>query len=445
MLEFLFDRFAPYIKLSPSSLKFQTIQVFVARVGALSLALLCNLALTRWLGISIYGEYTYILAWVTILSIPGVGMGTLVMRETAVARRQADDAKLGGLIRWSFSSTLSIGGALTLTGIVAVSLSARYASNISPLAPIIGMAVVPLMLLQTNLSALFRGCRRVELSVFLSETVSMALMVAWAAGCLFLGVQASASMALGGRLVTLCAIVLIFALMLPRLKLPRHSIAAARDQISAWRKSRASLALLKGVSITEGHLPVLMLGFALGPEPVALFSLASRIAHMVVLALSIVVMTTGPRLAELHANKEYQNMQRLVTRSTIAISAWALPIALGLVIAGRWLLSWFGPSFVDGYPILVILVIGQMVNAITGTVGVVMTMGGLEKVVLRTQIYGLTITAVLCLALIPIWGGIGAAVGSTIALIFWNIALTVKLYRRLGIASSFYSPFISGQ
>ena len=227
--------------------------------------------------------------------------------------------------------------------------------------------------------------------------------------------------------------------------LPRHSIAAARDQISAWRKSRASLALLKGITITEGHLPVLMLGFALGPEPVALFSLASRIANMVILALSIVVMTTGPRLAELHANKEYQHMQRLVTRSTIAISAWALPIALGLVIAGRWLLSWFGPSFVAGYPILVVLVIGQMVNAITGTVGLVMTMGGLEKVVLRTQIYGLTITAVLCLALIPIWGGIGAAVGSTIALIFWNIALTVQLYRRLGIASSFYSPFISGQ
>jgi O-antigen/teichoic acid export membrane protein len=203
--------------------------------------------------------------------------------------------------------------------------------------------------------------------------------------------------------------------------------------------------LLKGISITEGRLPVLMLGFVLGPEPVALFSLASRIAEMVILALSIVVMTTGPHLAELHAKKEYRSMQRLLTRSTIAVSAWAIPITLGLIIAGRWLLSWFGPSFVAGYPILVILAIGQTINAITGTVGLVMTMGGLERVVLRIEIYGLIINAVLCLILIPIWGGIGAAIGATIALIFWNIALTVELFRRLGIASSFFSSFLSRQ
>jgi O-antigen/teichoic acid export membrane protein len=439
MLGSLFDRLSPYTGLRASSLTFQTLQVFIARAGALSLGLLSNLALTRWLGISAYGQYAYILAWLTILSIPNLAMGTLVTRETAITRRRSDRSAFGGFMRWSFLNTLWVGGAIALIGFFGVFISSKYSLQELQLAPLLGLAGIPLIYIQTHLGALFRGCRRVELAVFLNETLSSALIFAWAGGCLFLGVYGSASMAMGGRLVMLGFVLVAFALLFPRLNCEWRWEASAREQLSAWRKSLASLTVLKGVNITGGRLPVLILGFALGPEPVALFSLASRIAEMVVLALSIVVMTTGPHLAELHAKQEYPRMQRLVTRSTIAVSVWAVPIALGLIFAGRWLLGWFGPQFVAGYPILVVLVVGQTVNAITGTVALVMTMGGLERAVLKVQALALIITAVLCLVLIPVWGALGAAIGATLALVFWNITLAVQLHRRLGIASSFYA------
>jgi O-antigen/teichoic acid export membrane protein len=290
------------------------------------------------------------------------------------------------------------------------------------------------------MGALFRGCRRAELAVFLSETVSTAVILAWAAGCLFLGAQATASMAMGGRLVMLGLVLGAFVFLFPRLNKTWNWKTSTRERISAWRKSLSSLAWLKGVSITGGRLPVLILGMAIGPEPVALFSLSNRIAEMVILALSIVVMTTGPHLAELHAKQDYQRMQQLLTRSTIAISIWAIPITLVLIFAGRWLLSWFGPHFVAGYPLLVVLSIGQTVNAISGTVSLAMTMGGLERVVLKVQLAGLCITAVLCLTLIPVWGAMGAAIGAAASIIFLSVTLVVVLYRRLGIASSLYNP-----
>jgi O-antigen/teichoic acid export membrane protein len=171
-----------------------------------------------------------------------------------------------------------------------------------------------------------------------------------------------------------------------------------------------------------------------------LYSLASRIADTVVFILYIMTMTTGPQLAELHAKQDRRGMQQLITHSTVAISAWAIPVALALIVAGRWFLSWFGPSFVAGYPILVVLVIGQTVNAITGTIGVVLTMSGLERLVLKFHSYGLALTAAFCAALIPVWGPVGAAAGSAAANIFWNIALAVQLYRRLGISSCFCAP-----
>jgi O-antigen/teichoic acid export membrane protein len=409
-------------------------------VGGLGLALLSSMALTHWLGVSAYGEYAYIMAWVTILSIPSVGLGTLAVRETAMARSRDDTAAFGGFVRWSFVNTLWMSAALVLLGFFAVSIHATHLSPEPRPAHILGLALIPLACLQTLVGAVFRGCRRAELVVFLNEIVSPALMAIWAGGCLFVGFKASAAMALGGRLAALGLVLSAYALLLPRLNFRWRWQASTREQMAAWRKSLCSFALLRGINTTVERLPVLMLGFAIGPRPVALFSLASRIAETVVLTLWVVVMTVGPRLAELHARRNYREMQQLVTRSTMVISAWAVPVALGLILLGRWFLSWFGPHFAAGYPILVVLVIGQTVNATTGTVGLVLTMGGLERMVLKIHTYGLAMTAVLCLALIPVWGSVGAAIGSTAALVFWNIALAVQLYRRLGIVSCFYIP-----
>ena len=129
MLGALFDRLSPYIGLHTSSLTFQTIQVFFARVGALFLGLLSNLALTRWLGITAFGQYSYILAWLIILSIPSMGMGTLVVRETAIAHRQDDADTFGGFMRWSLLNILWMSGALTLIGFFAVFISSAYSYN----------------------------------------------------------------------------------------------------------------------------------------------------------------------------------------------------------------------------------------------------------------------------------------------------------------------------
>ncbi len=375
-----------------------------------------------------------------VLSIPSAGMGTLLVRETAIARRRNDETTFGGLIRWSFLNMLWMSSALFLLGLFVVSIHATRLAPEPQLATILGLAGIPLVCLQALIGSVFRGCRRVELAVFLNEIVSPALMAIWAGGCLIVGLRASASMALGGRLGVLGLVLFAYALLLPRLNFRWSWKAAAREQTAAWRKSLYSLALLKGVNTMVSRLPILMLGFLAGPEPVALFALSTRVAETVILTLSIVAMTTGPRLAEFHVKRDYDGIQQLVTRSTLAISMWAVPIALALILTGRWLLGLFGSNFSAGYPILVVLVIGQTVNAVTGTVGLVMTMGGMERAVLKVHTLGLAMTAILCLALIPVWHSMGAAIGSTAALVFWNIALAVLLYRRMGIASSFYAP-----
>ena len=195
------------------------------------------------------------------------------------------------------------------------------------------------------------------------------------------------------------------------------------------------MTLLRGIDTVMARLPILILGFLTGPVSVALFSLSARVAETVVFTFSIVSLTVGPHVAELHARRDYSGMQKLITRSTRTITLWAVPVALALAVFGNWILGWFGPQFKAGYPVLLVLIAGKTFDAITGNVGLVMTMGGFERVVARTRAIGLILTAAICLLLVPRCGALGSAIGCATALIAWNSILVIQLYRRLGIVT----------
>jgi O-antigen/teichoic acid export membrane protein len=430
------DRYSKLQSVGLSGLTPRTAQVFLIRLFGLLIVLFYSLVLTRWLGITLYGEYSYAIAWVMILTVPSVGLGTLVTRETAIGRKQGDYLRLGGMNRWASIHTLWTSFLLTTIGLLAVGLPNPWLDPEMKTVLALALASLPLVCLQNLAAALFRGCHRADLSVALNEVVSPLLMTVWVGTAVLAGLPASSSTALLGRLAAIGIVLALYAAFRSRLGAGWKWKRAPREQIRAWRTSLISFASLKGVNTLVARLPAILLGLLIGPAPVALFALASRLAETVVFAMTIVSMTTAPRAAELHASRDYQGLQRLFLHSTLAVSAWALPIALGLLVAGRWLLGWFGPEFIAAYPILVVLVIGQTVDAISGTVGLILTMGGWERDVFKTHAVGLALAVLLCLGLIPYWGALGAAVGSSSALIFWNAALTVQLYRRLGIMAA---------
>jgi O-antigen/teichoic acid export membrane protein len=404
------------------------------------LGLCSTLALTRWLGISAYGNYAYIVSWVAILTIPSAGMEALVVRETAIARQKNVPGALGGFLRWSFGNTLLVSGGLTFAALLVFSIFANKSTLDMRIAYLLGLAGAPLLCLQILAGAVFRGFRRVDLTVFLNEIVLPILTMLWIAVCLLLGIGASASVAFGGRLIVL-ALILFFYLMFIFKRNPQwQCMKSPRDQTALWRKSMYSLALLRGIDTVMTRLPILILGFLAGPISVALFALSARIAETVVFTFSIISLTIGPHVAELHARQDYSGIQQLVTRSTRTITSWAIPVALALVVFGHWILGWFGPQFRAGYPVLLVLIAGKTFDAITGNVGLVMTMGGLERVVARTRAIGLFLTAALCFILVPKFGALGSAIGCATALIAWNSILVVQLYRRLGIVTVLMFP-----
>ncbi len=82
---------------------------------------------------------------------------------------------------------------------------------------------------------------------------------------------------------------------------------------------------------------------------------------------------------------------------------------------------------------LAVLAIGQLINAGLGAVGFLLTMTGHERETARVLWQTTALNVVLNLALIPLFGAVGAAIASSTSLAIWNVVLARLAWRRLGL------------
>ncbi len=163
---------------------------------------------------------------------------------------------------------------------------------------------------------------------------------------------------------------------------------------------------------------------------VGIYSAALRTGQIVVLFLTSLSLMFSPFVADLHNRGETERLDKLfktLTRWTIA--ATLLPF-LVLAIAPDETLRLFGAKYAGGQAALLILLAGQLVNVMTGSVGFVLIMVG--RTGWDLVVYAASLAANLGLAfwLCPRYGMEGAAIANavTFALSKWARLLLVRRF-----------------
>ena len=110
-------------------------------------------------------------------------------------------------------------------------------------------------------------------------------------------------------------------------------------------------------------------------------------------------------------------------------------LAAGLVLLalGIPLLWLFGPQFVDGYPVMLILVVGFLFRASMGPSEFLLNMLGKQSISAAVQVTVALLSVVLNIALVPHFGLIGAATATSAALMTGALLNNVAVSRTLGI------------
>ena len=86
-----------------------------------------------------------------------------------------------------------------------------------------------------------------------------------------------------------------------------------------------------------------------------------------------------------------------------------------LIVFNDSFLLLFGKDFVQGGMALIILSLGQLINAATGPVGALLTMTGQERGAAVVLGAGATLNVLLSVILVPILGLLGAAIAAASA------------------------------
>ncbi len=182
--------------------------------------------------------------------------------------------------------------------------------------------------------------------------------------------------------------------------------------------------------VVLGEMHLWILGAVAAPDQVAIYGAGYRLMQLVVLPLGLVNHVIIPTVAELYAQGRKQELER-VLRFTATIAA--LPALIMFVVltvfAGDVMRLVYGEYFYSGAPVLAILVVGQAINVLTGSPGVLLAMSDHQNLLMRVSLGGGLFGVLVSALLVSKFGAIGVAAGFSISIAIQNIVM-VWLCRR---------------
>lgn len=202
------------------------------------------------------------------------------------------------------------------------------------------------------------------------------------------------------------------------------------------------LMLAQSVQFIMAWTDKLMIGNMMSAESVAVYGVAFRFSMGVSITLMAINSISSPKFAEKYAISDIKGMGKIAMQSAKMIFWTTLPLATILLIFPRFFMGLYGAEFLIGFEVLRWLIIGRIVNALSGSVGNLMQMSNQQNVYMIILIIGAVINVILNYYLIPKYGINGAAFASVASLSFWNLSMVYAVKQKFGF-STIYIPFIS--
>jgi O-antigen/teichoic acid export membrane protein len=202
-----------------------------------------------------------------------------------------------------------------------------------------------------------------------------------------------------------------------------------------WTATSLPIAFVDFTSLGLSFVDVIILGLFLPPGDVGIYFAATRIVQFVLFVQYAVSAATAPRFAEARARGDLAAVRSLAARCARLSCAATAAVAVALVAVAPILLGMFGPGFEASFPALVILVAGVTAKSALGPAEDVLTMLGQERLCAVISLAALAAAVLLNLALIPVFGVVGAAIAMAIATVGRVAAFGVAARVRLGVST----------
>lgn len=179
----------------------------------------------------------------------------------------------------------------------------------------------------------------------------------------------------------------------------------------------------------------LMIGYYLDESEVGIYRLAFKIATLITFAQFAINSIAAPMFSSFSAKNDLASLRKMTLNIGYMNLIISTPIFIAILIFPSFVLDFFGEEFTTGVAPLIILAIGQIINAICGPVMYLLNMTGKEKQARNIIIVASIINIALNLYLIPIYGLMGAAIATGVSTVVWNIMAVFQIKKEYGFIS----------
>lgn len=400
------------------------------------LGFLVNLLLARYLGITGLGVYSEALAWSSVIAIIGTaGLDRYAVREISAISARQSGAILRGLVRKLSLYALGFAAGVAVLALILFLFVRADGGGNETVTFAIAILMAPVMSLAILRQGMLQGLGRVVLSRlpedFLRPGIFVLVML------LAYGLLAIDPTPENAMLMQASALIVAFLVgtWLLRRHLPRRMGRAQVGSLPASIvRSALPIGLFAMASVLMLQIGVITLGFVSGPDQVALYATAFKIAIAAGLAEFAVNNAYQPMAAAMIASGDTRRLSRLAPRAGAAVLLLSLPISIVIFIFSAQILSLFGSEFVVGESTLRILCVSYFASGLFGQNATLLMMSGNVGPLVKGTALALVLIVALNVILAPRYGAEGAAVAWLVTVVVWNLILGWWVWRKMGFS-----------
>ena len=404
--------------------------VSLMKIVTQALVVVTSIVIARFFGIEVVGTYAFFMTLLSILVlVSSVGTDNVIIQ--AVARANTGSIRYRNRV---LSSSLVIRLFFLLFSFLIIFIYMNYFSKIHIEKEVQIVLFFSALLLSVlgGYSSFLLGSGNPLLSTFIFEFLQSfcrILMVILLA--LFVSSEHFNSLAFGNFLVLLF-IAIVFQVVLFKkfcFKIVRSNVKV----VFLLLKRGFPLFLSSSSWMVMLYTDIVFLSTFSNVETVGGYSVGQKLSAGMAIFLSSVNAVFGKRFAENFRQRNTMGIERDLHVSTAVLFALSSISLIIVAFFSSEIMGLWGKDFERFGVIFLILIIGQFFNTATGSVGLLLIMGGKRLLVAKITATSAVLNIVLNLILVPAFGGTGAAIATAVSLIVLNMLFVFYVRKNFGV------------
>lgn len=207
-----------------------------------------------------------------------------------------------------------------------------------------------------------------------------------------------------------------------------------------WLRTALPMMLVASFELMVANTDILMVGLLRTEAETGVYNIAVRTSSCLLFVLFAVTSFAAPKIASLYTQNDRAALLEFAQKARLWILVPTTLGAAALAAGGTALFSLFGPEFESAYAPTLILACGVIVRALAGPADSLLAMTGKERQLAGALGIATVMNLILNVILIPRFGGVGAAVATTISVTAEVVMISILAGRHIGFRPFLLTP-----